>query len=53
MKQVGKESPDRDSQFKHTNRRLLDYLNAGEPVISVDCKKKENIGNFKNLYSQG
>lgn len=48
MKQIGKESPDHDSQFKHINKTSLEYLNAGEPVISVDCKKKENIGNFKN-----
>lgn len=48
MKQVGKESPDRDKQFQHINRTSQEYLDMGEPVISVDCKKKENIGNFKN-----
>lgn len=48
MKQVGKQSPDRDEQFKHINRTSLEYLNTGEPVVSIDCKKKENIGDFKN-----
>ena len=48
MKQVGKESPDRDAQFRHINNTVLMYLESGDPVISIDCKKKENIGNFKN-----
>ncbi len=48
MKQVGKASPDRDAQFKHINAMAMQYLDGGEPVISIDCKKKENIGNFKN-----
>ena len=52
MKQVGKESPDRDAQFKHINTTAMQYLGAGEPVISIDCKKKENIGNFKNKGSE-
>ncbi len=52
MKQVGKESPDRDAQFKHINTTAMQYLDTGEPVISVDCKKKENIGSFKNNGSE-
>lgn len=48
MKQVGKESPDRDAQFKHINSTAQSYMEASLPVISIDCKKKENIGNFKN-----
>ena len=48
MKQVGKESPDRDRQFTHINDTAKKYMQEGEPVISVDCKKKENVGNFKN-----
>ncbi len=47
-KQVGQESPDRDAQFKHINDTATAYMDSGNPVISVDCKKKENIGNFKN-----
>ena len=48
MKQVGEESPDRDAQFKHFNSTAKQYMSEGNPVISIDCKKKENIGNFKN-----
>ena len=52
MKQVGEESPDRDAQFKHINDTARQYMAAGNPVISIDCKKKENIGNFKNNGSE-
>lgn len=48
MKQVGEESPDRDEQFRHINTSAKRYMEEGNPVISIDCKKKENIGNFKN-----
>ena len=48
MKQVGKESPDRDSQFKYINDLAILFTSENQPVISIDCKKKENIGNFKN-----
>ena len=48
MKQVGEESPNRDEQFKHINETVKKYLGANEPVISIDCKKKELVGNFKN-----
>ena len=40
--------PDRNAQFEHINKTALEYMQAGEPVISIDTKKKENIGNFKN-----
>ncbi|GHU21094.1 hypothetical protein FACS189475_10310 [Betaproteobacteria bacterium] len=39
---------DRDAQFEHINQKAKSYLERGEPVISIDAKKKENIGNFKN-----
>src|SRR5258708_4541597 len=39
---------DRDAQFQHINRTGKAYAAAGNPVISVDCKKKELIGHFKN-----
>ena len=52
MKQVGEESPDRDAQFRHINSTARDYMEVGNPVISIDCKKKENIGNFKNNGSE-
>jgi transposase len=48
MLQIGKEHPDRDKQFKFINRKAKFFLKAGDPVISIDAKKKENIGNFKN-----
>ena len=48
MLQVGEAHPDRNAQFEHINKTASEYLEAGNPVISVDTKKKENIGNFKN-----
>lgn len=39
---------DRDAQFVYINNKAQTYIAAGDPVISVDCKKKELIGNFKN-----
>lgn len=44
----GSEHIDRDAQFNCINDIAKDFLAAGDPVISVDCKKKELIGNFKN-----
>jgi hypothetical protein len=44
----GRSHPDRDGQFHLINTTVKDFLAAGDPVISVDCKKKELIGNFKN-----
>ena len=44
----GKSSPDRDAQFRHINAQAQTFLDAGEPVISVDTKKKELIGEYKN-----
>ena len=48
MLQVGEPHPDRNAQFEHINKTAAGYLKSGIPVISVDTKKKENIGNFKN-----
>jgi Rhodopirellula transposase DDE domain len=44
----GGEHPDRDAQFAHLNSTAEAFLAAGEPVISVDAKKKELVGDFKN-----
>jgi len=44
----GTEHPDRNAQFEHLNHAVQLRLQAGEPVISVDTKKKELVGNFKN-----
>ena len=45
---VGAAHPDRDKQFRYIRRVKRLFLEAGYPVISVDTKKKELIGNFKN-----
>ena len=44
----GADHPDRDAQFEHINASVLDFQRRGQPVISVDTKKKELVGNFKN-----
>lgn len=44
----GKGHPDRDAQFQYINEQSLAFLRQGFPVISVDTKKKELVGNFKN-----
>ena len=48
MLQVSKPHPDRDAQFQFINEKCKAWLSMGLPVISIDCKKKENLGNFKN-----
>jgi hypothetical protein len=45
---TGAPHPDRERQFRYINRVKKVFLKAGYPVISVDTKKKELIGNFKN-----
>jgi hypothetical protein len=44
----GSQHADRDRQFEYINRKAQRYLKRGEPVISVDTKKKELVGDFKN-----
>jgi transposase len=44
----GGQHPDRNAQFEHINDRAKKMLKRGNPVISVDTKKKELIGNYKN-----
>lgn len=48
MLQVGTPNPNRNEQFEYINNKVKEFIEAGDPVISVDTKKKENIGNFKN-----
>jgi hypothetical protein len=48
----GEEHPDRDAQFRHINQAVRRALQRGWPVISVDTKKKELIGNFENKGRQ-
>lgn len=40
--------PDRDLQFRHISSKIKEYEDSGQPIISVDTKKKELIGNFSN-----
>ena len=47
-RQEGATHPDRNAQFEHINQTADKHLTAGQPVISVDTKKKELVGNFKN-----
>ena len=44
----GAQHPDRNAQFEHINAKAQDCIARGVPVISVDTKKKELVGNFKN-----
>ena len=44
----GGDHPDRNAQFAHINQTAATFLAAGDPVISVDAKKKELVGDFKN-----
>ena len=44
----GEDHPDRDAQFRHINTRVKRALAQGTPVISVDTKKKEVLGNYDN-----
>ncbi len=44
----GKNHPDRDDQFRYIAARVAEHQAAGEPVISVDAKEKELVGNYHN-----
>lgn len=44
----GSQHPDRNAQFEHVNETVRRQLDANEPAISVDTKKKELVGNYKN-----
>jgi hypothetical protein len=44
----GASHPDRNAQFEHIYHRVRSFQDRGEPVVSVDTKKKELVGNFKN-----
>jgi hypothetical protein len=44
----GQRHPDRDAQFRYINAQARAYQGTADPVISVDTKKKENVGEFKN-----
>lgn len=44
----GDSHPDRNAQFEHINAKVQQYIGTRQPVISVDTKKKELVGDFKN-----
>lgn len=44
----GEDVPDRDAQFLHINARTRSFQRRGQPVVSVDTKKKELVGNYRN-----
>lgn len=46
--QEGGNHPDRDEQFEFINNKSKRFITSNQPVISIDCKKKELIGNYKN-----
>jgi len=48
----GHQHPDRDAQFQHINATVSAELKRGHPVISVDTKKKELVGNYENKGKQ-
>jgi hypothetical protein len=49
----GSSHPDRDAQFRYINQQVRRFQGARQPVISVDTKKKELVGNVKNAGRQG
>jgi hypothetical protein len=44
----GKQHPDRNKQFEYINRQSLKFMGKGDPVVTVDTKKKELVGNYAN-----
>ena len=44
----GSQHPDRDAQFRHIHDTAAAFCCRGDSVVSVDAKKKENVGQFKN-----
>ncbi len=48
----GSRHPDRNAQFEHINAKVVAAQKAGQPVISVDTKKKELVGNYRNAGSE-
>jgi transposase len=48
MLQIGEDHPDRNTQFEYINNKAKEFMESCNPVISIDAKKKELVGNFKN-----
>lgn len=49
----GNDHPDRDAQFNYINQKVKSFQRRGQPVISIDTKKKELIGNFRMADGNG
>src|SRR5256885_996980 len=49
----GSDHPDRDAQFAYLNEQTRAFQQRGQPVISVDCKQKELVGDFANGGREG
>src|SRR6266700_1412869 len=45
----GSSHPDRNAQFEYINAKATEFLKSGQPAISVDTKKKEQVGDYKNV----
>ena len=45
----GSSHPDRNAQFQHINAKVTEFLKRGQPAISVDTEKKEQVGDYKNV----
>ena len=45
---MGTPHPDKGKQYEHINERVKSCMETGIPAISIDCKKKEIVGNYKN-----
>ena len=45
---TGAPHPDRDAQFEQIEAKKKEFLENADPIVSVDTKKKERVGNFKN-----
>ena len=50
---AGSDHPDRDAQFAYINEQTRAFQQRGQPAISVDCKKKELVGDFTNGGARG
>jgi transposase len=48
----GQEHPDRNAQFEHINRKVKAFQRRGQPVVSMDTKKKELVGNYRNAGAE-
>jgi hypothetical protein len=44
----GVSPPERDEQFRYINAQVKNFIRMGDPVLAIDCKKKERVGEFKN-----